>query len=154
MVRKKDIAMYWTHNEGKSVAAEWFIKTLKNKIYKYKTQVSKNVHIDKLDDAVNKYNNTYQSTIKVKPVFVKSSTYSDSSKEINDKNPKFKIGDSVRISKYIYIFAKGYNTNLSEKVFMIEKVKNMLHICEHVINDINGEEIVWTFYENKLQKNK
>ena len=100
------------------------------------------MHIDKLDDVFNKYNNTYQSTIKMKPVSVKSSTYSDSSKEINDKNPKFKIGDNVRISKYIYIFAKGYNTNLSEKVFVIEKVKNMLHICEHVINDINGEEIV------------
>ena len=82
-----------------------------------------------------------------------SSTYSDSNKEINDKNPKFKIGYNVRISKYIYIFAKGYSTNLSEKVFVTKKVKNMLHICEHVINDINGEEIVWTFYENKLQKN-
>ena len=91
------------------------------------------MHIDKLDDVFNKYNNTYQSTIKMKPVSVKSSTYSDSSKEINDKNPKFKIGDNVRLSKYIYIFAKGYNTNLSEKVFGIEKVKNMLHICEHML---------------------
>ena len=91
------------------------------------------MHIDKLDDVFNKYNNTYQSTIKMKPVSVKSSTYSDSSKEINDKNPKFKIGDNVRLSKYIYFFAKGYNTNLSEKVFGIEKVKNMLHICEHML---------------------
>ena len=91
------------------------------------------MHIDKLDDVFNKYNNTYQSTIKMKPVSVKSSTYSDSSKEINDKNPKFKIGDNVRLSKYIFFFAKGYNTNLSEKVFGIEKVKNMLHICEHML---------------------
>ena len=70
--------------------------------------VSKNAHIDKLDDIVNKYNNTYHSRIKMKPVDVKSSTYFDSSKEINYKNPKFKIGDIVRISKYKNSFAKGY----------------------------------------------
>ena len=92
--------MYSTHNEGKSVAAERFIGTLKNKIYKYMTSVSKNVNIDKLDDIVNKYNNTHYSTIKMKPVDVKSNTYIDSSKEINDKDVKFKIGDIVRISKY------------------------------------------------------
>ena len=92
--------MYSTHNEGKSVAAERFIGTLKNKIYKYMTSVSKNVYIDKLDDIVNKYNNTHYSTIKMKPVDVKLNTYIDSSKEINDKDVKFKIGDIVRISKY------------------------------------------------------
>ena len=73
--------------------------------------VSKNAHIDKLDDIVNKYNNTYHSRIKMKPVDVKSSTYFDSSKEINYKNPKFKIGDIVRISKYKNSFAKGYAPN-------------------------------------------
>ena len=77
--------MYSTHNEGKSVIAERFIRTLKNKIYKYITLISKNAHIDKLDDIVNKYINTYHSTIKMKPVDVKSSTYIDSSKEINVK---------------------------------------------------------------------
>ena len=91
--------VYSTHNEGKSVIAERFIRTLKNKIYKYMTSISKNVYIDKLDDIVNKYNNTYHSTIKMKPVDVKSNTYINSSKEINDKDPKFKIGDIVRISK-------------------------------------------------------
>ena len=91
--------MYLMHNEGKSVAAERFIKTLKN-IYKYMTSISKNVYIDKLDNIVNKYNNTFQSTIKMKPVDVKSNTYINSSKEINDKDPKFKIGYIVRISKY------------------------------------------------------
>ena len=75
--------MYSIHNEGKSVIAERFIRTIKNKIYKYMTSISKNVYIDKLDDIVNKYNNTYHSTIKMKPVDVKSSTYIDSSKEIN-----------------------------------------------------------------------
>ena len=80
----------------------------KNKIYKYMTSVSKKVDINKSDDTVNKYNNTYHSVIKMKFVDVKSSSYIDSSKEINDKNPKFKIGDIVEISNYKNIFAKGY----------------------------------------------
>ena len=90
--------MYSTHNEGKSVIAERFIRTLKNKIDKYMTSVSKKIYIDKLDDMFNKYNNTYHSTIKIKPINVKSSTYIDSSEEINNKDPKFKIGDIFRIS--------------------------------------------------------
>ena len=89
MVRKNDIELYWTHNEEKSVIAERFIRTLKRKIYKYMTSISKNMCIDRLDDILNKYNNTYHSTIKMQPVDVKSSTYIDSSKEINDKDPKF-----------------------------------------------------------------
>ena len=143
--------MHSMHNEGKSVVTERFIRTLKNKIYKYMTSVSKNVYIDKLDDIVNKYNNTYHSTIKMKPVDVKSNTYIDSSKEINDKDPKFKIGDIVRISKYKNIFAKGYTPNWSEEVFVIKKVKNTLPQT-HVINDLNREKIVEAFYENELQK--
>ena len=103
--------MYSIHNEGKSVVAERFIRTLKTKIYKYMTSISKNVYIDKLDDIVNEYNNTYHRTIKMKPVDVKDNTYIDSSKEVNDKNPKFKVGDLVRISKYKNIFAKGYTPN-------------------------------------------
>ena len=87
------------------------------------TSISKNVCIDKLGDAVNKYNNTYHSTIKMKPVDVKSNTYLNSSMESNDEDPKFKIGNIVRISKYKNIFAKGYAPNWSEKVFMTEKVK-------------------------------
>ena len=116
--------MYSAHNEGKSVVAERFIRALKNKIYEYITSVSKNVYIHKLDDIVNKYSNTYQSTIKMKPVDVKSSTYVNSSKEINNKNRKFKVGNNVRISKYKKAFAKGYTSNLSEEVFLIEKVKS------------------------------
>ena len=81
--------MYSTNNEGKSVVGERFIRTLKNKIYKYKTAISKNVYIDKLDDIVKKYNNTYHTTIKMKPVDVKHNTYIDFKKEINDKDPKF-----------------------------------------------------------------
>ena len=75
-LEKNDIGIYSTHNEGKSVVAERFIRTLKNKIYKYMASISKNVSIDKLTDIVNKYNNTY-STIKMKPVDIKSSTYID-----------------------------------------------------------------------------
>ena len=92
-LEKNDLEMYSAHNEGKSVIAERFIRTLKNKIYKYMTSISKNVYIDKLADIVKNYNNTYHGTIKVKPVDVKSSTYINSSKEINDEDPKFKIGE-------------------------------------------------------------
>ena len=114
--------MYSTKNEWKSIVAERFIRPLKNEIYKYMTSISKNVYIDRLNDIVNKYNNTYHITIKLKPVDVKSSTYIDSSKEINDKNPKFKIGDTARISKYKNVFAKGYTPNWSEEVFVIQSV--------------------------------
>ena len=114
--------MYSTKNEGKSIVAERFIRPLKNEIYKYMTSISKNVYIDRLNDIVNKYNNAYHITIKLKPVDVKSSTYIDSSKEINDKNPKFKIGDTARISKYKNVFAKGYTPNWSEEVFVIQSV--------------------------------
>ena len=81
-LKDNDIEMYSTNNEGKSVIAERFIRTLKNKIYKYMTSISKNVYIDKLDDIVNKYKNTYHRTIKIKHVDVKPSTYIDSSKEV------------------------------------------------------------------------
>ena len=97
-------------------------------------------------DIVNKYNNTYHRTIKMKPDDVKPSTYIESSKEINYENPKYKTGDIVRISKYKNIFAKGYVPNYSEEVFVIKKVKNT------VISDLKGEEIVGTFYEKELQK--
>ena len=136
--------MYSTHNEGRSFIAERFIRTLKNKIYKYMTSISKIVYVDKLDDIVNKYNNTYHSTTKMKLVDVESSTYIDSSKEMNNKDPKFKIGDLVRISKYKKLFAKGYTPNLSEEVFVIKKVKNTVPWI-YVNNDFNGGEIVGTF---------
>ena len=77
--------MYSIHNQGKSVVAERFIRTLKTKIYKYMTSVSKNLYIDKLDDIVSEYNNTYHRTIKMKPVEVKDNTYIDFKKEVNDK---------------------------------------------------------------------
>ena len=143
--------MYSTHNEVKSVVAERFIRTLKNKIHKHMTAVSKNVYIDKLDDIVNENNNTYHRTIKMKPIEVKDNTYIDSIKEVNDKDPKFKVGDHVRISKYKNIFAKGYSPNWSGEVFVIKEVKNTVP-WTYVINDLNGEEIIGAFYEKELQK--
>ena len=144
--------MYSTHNEGKSVVTERFIRTLKNKIYKYKTPIPKNLYIDKLDDIVSEYNNIYHRTIKMKPMDVTYiNTYINIDKEVNDKNPKFKVGDHVRISKYKNIFAKGYTPNWSEEFFVISKIKNAVP-WPYVINDLNGEQIIGTFYEKELQK--
>ena len=123
-LKDNNIEMYSIHNEGKSVVTERFIRTLKAKIYKYMTPISKNVYIDKLDDTVNEYSNTYHKTIKMKPVDVEGNTYIDISKEVNDKSSKFKGSDHVRISKYKNIFAKGYTPNWSEEVFAIKNVKN------------------------------
>ena len=150
-LRDNDIGMYSTHNEGKFVVAERFIRTLKSKIYKYMISISKNVYIDKLDDIVDEYNNTCHTTIKMKPADVKDNTYINADKEINNKDPKFKVGDRVRISKYKNIFAKRYMPNWSEEVFVIKKVKNTFP-WTYVINDLNGEEISGTFYEKELQK--
>ena len=141
--------MYSIHNEGKSVVAEIFIRTLKTKIYNYMTSISKNVYIDKLDDIVNEYNNTYK-TIKMKRVDVKNNTCIDSNKEVNDKDSKFKLGDHVRISKYKNIFAKRYSPNCSEEVFVIKKVKNTFP-WTYVIDNLYGE-IIGTFYEKEVQK--
>ena len=123
-LEKNDIEMYSTHNEGKRAVAERFIRTTKNKIYKYMTSISKNVYIDKLDGIVHKYNNKKHRTIKMKPIDVKDNTYIDFGKEVNDNDPKFKVSDHVRISKYKNIFAKGYASNWYEEVFVIKKIRN------------------------------
>ena len=152
-LKDNGIEMHSIHNERKLVIAERFIKTLKNKIYKYMTSVSKNVYIDKLDDTVNEYNNIYHRTIKMKPVDVEDNTYVDFEKEVNDKDPTFKVGDHVRIFKYKNIFAKGYTPNWSAEVFVIKKVKNTVP-WTYIINDLNSEEFIGTFYEKELQKTK
>ena len=105
------------------------------------TSISKNVYINKLNDIVNKYNNAYHRTIKMKPVDVKSSSYIDSRNEINDEDPKFKIGDNVRISEHKNIFAKSYVPNWSKEVSVIKKVKNSVP-WTYVISDLKGGEIV------------
>ena len=138
--------MYLIHNEGKSVVAKRFIRTLKAKIYKYMRSISKNVYIDKMDDTVNEYNNTYRRIIKMKPVDVKGNTYIDFKKDVNDKDSKFKVGIHVRISEYKNISYKGYTPNWSEEVFVIKKIKNT------VINDLNGEEIIATFMKKSYRR--
>ena len=150
-MKDNSIEMYSTSNEGKSIIAERFIRTIKNKIYKYMTSISKNVYIDKLDDIVNEYNNKYHRRIKMKSIDVKDNTYIDFGKEVKDNDTKFKVGDHVRISKYKNIFAKGYTPNWSEEIFVIKKVKNTVR-WTYVINDLNGEEIIGTFYEKELRK--
>ena len=143
--------MYSTHNERKSVVADRFIRTIKNKIYKYMTSISKNVYIDKLDDIVNKCNNKYYRTIKIKPIDVKDNTSINIGNEVNDNDPKFKVGDHIRISKYKTIFTKGYTPNWSEGIFVIKEIKNTVP-WTYVINDLNGDEIIEIFYEKKLEK--
>ena len=115
------------------------------------TAVSKHVYIDEWDYIVNEYKNTHYRTIKMKPIDVKDNTYIDCIKEDRDKDPKFKVGDYVRISKYKNIFAKGYTPNWSEKVFVIKEVKNTVP-WTYAINDLNSEEIIGTFHEKELQK--
>ena len=146
-----DREMYSTYNEGKSVVAEIIIRTLKNKIYKHMTAVSKNVYFDVSDNLVDNYNNTFRRTIKVKPIDVKLDFYAEYDVDSNEKDTKFKISDHVRISKYKNIFAKGYTPNCSVEVAVVSKIKNTV-LCTYVISDLSGEEIVETFYEKKLQK--
>ena len=144
-----NIEMYLTYNEGKSVAAERFVRTLKNKIFKHMTAINQNIYFDVLDDIVDKYNNTVHKTIKMKPIEVTDDSYAEYDEHPNKK--EFKVGDNVRISKYKNIFAKGYTPNWSEEVFIINKIKNT-DPWTYVINDLNGEEISGSFYEKELQK--
>ena len=159
-LKTNNIEMYSTYNEGKSVVAERFIRTLKNKIFKHMTAISKNVYFDVLDDIVNKYNNTVHRTIKMKPIEVADDYYAKNCTQWKciqrscaqiKKNPKSKVGDNVRISKYKNTFAKGYTPNWSEEVFVVSKIKNTVP-WTYVVSDLNGEEITGSFYEKELQK--
>ena len=130
--------MYSTYNEGKSVVAERFIRTLKNKLYKHMTATGKNIYYDVLDDVVNKYNNTKYITIKMKPIDLKNNkrVYID---ERNEKRSRFKVGDRVRIS------------NWSREIFIVDKINDSVPYTYN-IKDLNGEEIIGSFYDKELQK--
>ena len=143
--------MFSTCNEGKSVVAERFIRTLKNKIFKHMTAISKNVYFDVLDNIVDKYNNTVHRIIKMKPIDVTGDSYSEYNEGFNKKDLKFKAGHHARISKYKNVFAKGYAPNWSEEVFVVSTTKNTVP-WNYVINDLNEEEITGSFYEKELQK--
>ena len=147
-----NIETYSPYSKQKSVVAkrfivaERFIRTLKNKIFKHMTTISKHFYFDVLDNIVNKYNKTVNRTFKTKPI-VTDDSYSEYNENPNKKNPKFKVGDNVRISKYTNIFAKGYSPNWSEEVFIISAVP-----WTNAITELNGEEITGSFYEKELRK--
>ena len=119
------------------------------------TYIGKNVYFNVLDDIVKTYNNTVYSSIKMKPkdvtdnIFVEYSESKGFPEQSNKKNPKFKVGNHVRISKYKNIFAKDYISNWSEEIFVINKIQNTVH-WTYLINALNGEEIMGSFYEKEL----
>ena len=146
-----NIIMYSTYNEGKSVVAERFIRTLKNKLYKHMTATGKNVYYDVLDDIVNEYNNTKHSTIKMKPTDVGNNNKRVYIDEHNEKRSRFKVGDRVRISKFRNIFANGYTRNWSREIFIVNKINDTVPYTNN-IKDLNDEEIIGSFYGRELQK--
>ena len=148
--------MYSTYNEGKSVVAERFIKTRKNKIYKHMTYIGKNVYLDALIDIVDEYNNTFHRTIKMKPIDIGDDSFAEYTEESNENDPKFKVGDHVWISKYKNIFGKGYTQNWSEEVFAVNKVQNTVpwvvkgSFCEKELQKTDQKE----FRIEKVMKRK
>ena len=142
--------MYSTQNEGMSLVGERFVRTLKNKIYKHMTAISKNVYFDVLNDIFEEYKKTYYRTTKMKPIDVKNDSFAEYNKESNEEDPKFKVGDNVRFSKYNNIFAKEYALNWSDDIFVVKK--KITVPWTYVIIDLNGEEIAGSFYEKELQK--
>ena len=145
--------MYSTYNEGKSVVAERFIRTLKNKLYKHMTATGKDVYYDVLDDVVNKYNNTKHSTIKMKPIDVGGSNERVYIDEHNEKDSRLKVGDRVRIPKFKNIFAKEYTPNWSKEIFIVDKINDTVPYT-YSLKDLNDEEIIGSFYNRELQKTK
>ena len=133
-----NIIMYSTYNEGKSVVAERFIRTLKNKLYKHMT-------------ATGKYNNNKHSTIKMKLTDVKDNNKRVYIDEHNEKDSRFKEGDRVRISKFKKIFAEGYTPNWSKEIFIVNKINDTVPYTYN-IKDLNDEEIIGSFYDRELQK--
>ena len=145
--------MYSTFNEGKSVVVEIFIRTLKNKLYKHMTAINKNVYYDVLDDVINEYNNTKHNIIKMKPKDVKKDNNRVYIDVYNKKSTRFNVGDRARIFKFRNIFAKGYTPNWSKEIFVINKINDTVPwTCS--LKDLNGEEILGSFYDRELQKTK
>ena len=133
-----DINMYSMYNEGKSVVAERFIRTLKNKLYKHMAATGKSVYYNVLDDVVGDVGDNNKRV------------YID---EYNEKDSKFKVGDRVRISRYKNIFAKGYAPNWSSEIFIVDKINDTVpYTCN--LKDLNDEEIIGSFNDKELQKSK
>ena len=115
------------------------------------TAISKNVYFDVLDNSVNKYNNTFHKTIKMKLIDVTDDSYAKYNEDFDKKDPKFKVGDYVRISKHKNIFVKGYAPNWSEEVVVVSEIKNTIS-WTYVVSDLSGKGITGSFYEKELQK--
>ena len=150
-LKDEGIEIYSTYNEGKSVVAERFIRTLKNKLYKHMTAISQDVYWNVLDDAVAKYNDTINRSIGMKPKDVKSDKKAVYVAESNEKSTRFSVGDRVRISKFKNIFAKGYTPNWSKEIFVVNKIKNTVP-WTYELKDLNREDIIGRFYDRELQK--
>ena len=110
-----------------------------------------NVYFNVLNDIVGEHNNTYHKTIKMKPIVVKYDSFAEYNEESNKNDLKFKVGDYARILKYKNIFAKRYTPNRSKDIFVLKQIKNAVP-WTYVISDLNGEEIIGSFYEKELQK--
>ena len=148
-----NIIMYSTYHEGKSVVAERFIRTLKNKLYKHMTATGNKVYNNVLDDIVNEYNNTKHSTIEMKPIDVGDNNKRVYIDEHNEKDSRFKVADRVRISKFKNIFDKVYTPNWSKEIFIVDKINDTVPNTYN-LKDLNDEEIIGSFYDRELQKTK
>ena len=156
-----DIELYSTENEEKSSIAERWIRTMKEKMFKYFTDNNTYKYIDVLPDLVEDYNNTVHSSTKLTPVeaskkknelTVWRNLYPDRYKT-SRLNPKFSVGDEVRITKKKKVFEKGYTTRWTEEIFTIREIRETNPIT-YKLEDLQGEEIKGTFYEPELQKTK
>ena len=158
---KELVELYSTENEEKSSVVERWIGMMNGKMWKYFTDSNTNIYVDILPDLVEDYNNTRHSSIKMTPVEASKKKNELTSwknlypnrLDIIDINPKFSIGDKVRISKKKALFEKGYTTRWTEEVFTITKINRTSPIT-YKIADLNGEEIKGSFYEPELQKTR
>ena len=153
------VYLYATENEEKSSIAERWIRTMKEKMFKYFTDNNTNKYIDVLPDLVEDYNNTVHSSTKFTPVEASKkenelkvwrNLYPDRYKT-SRLNPKFSVGDEVRITKKKTVFEKGYTTRWTEEIFTIKEIRETNPIT-YKLEDLQGEEIKGTFYEPELQK--
>jgi len=147
-----EVELYQTYNEGKAVVIERFNRTLKEKMWRYFTETNNNKYLHILPKLLFEYNNTIHSTIKMTPIEGSKSKNEHKINYISEiikEKPKFKIGDRVRIYKYKKLFAKGYETNWTKEIFVISAINNTSPIT-YKIKDLNGEDIVGSFYKQEL----
>ena len=140
--------MYSTHNEGMSVIAERFIETFKAKVYKKMIATDTKYYLSYLDKLVDQYNNTYHHSVNKKPINANYFVLTENI-ETNLKAPKFKVNDSVRITKHTNILSKGYTEKWPREIFIIDSVLKT-NPRTYKIKDLNGIKAIGSFYEKKL----